>query len=208
MNPLGNVEPANEVRTVGHGDLALPEQPLQGAFAHRMSPPRPAGFPRLAQVGDPKRSFFGHFPAHLLHVFGVVVIDGLDPSPGRLAHPVDEEGAMVDRHQGSLVPPVLEEFLRCPQPLVQDVTRVGAQAREEREIVGSGQHVDRVELDDTHDPEGLAEVVGVHRRRGAGPPEPCCGDRHPAGLCQGQPLHTRKRRRPGSSAVLVSGHIR
>ena len=208
MNPLGDVEPSDEVRPVGHGDRARPEQPLQGAFSHVVPPPGSAGLPRLAQVGNPKGSLFSHLPAHLLYVFGVVVVDGLDPSPRRFTHPVDEEGAIADRHQGSLVPPVLEEVPGCPQPLVEKITGIGAQPGEEREVMCPGQHVDRVQLHDTHMSEDTPVVVGAHLLRGARPPEPRGGDRQPAGLGQGQSLHDRSRRDPGCPASRVSGHIR
>ena len=112
---------------------------------------------------------------------------------------------MADRHQGSLVPPVLEEFLRCPEPLVEKITGICAQPGEEGEIMRSGQHVDRIQLHDAHMSEDTPVVVGAHLLRGARPPEPRGGDRQPAGLGQGQSLHDRSREGSRTSGVECLG---
>ncbi len=63
-------------------------------------------------------------------------------------HAPAEQGLHLHRQQRGLMPPVFEQAgLLAPRLGLQQFARIGAQAREGRQVVGAGDHIHRVDLD-------------------------------------------------------------
>ena len=75
-------------------------------------------------------------------------------------HPPAEQRLHGEGEEGGLVAPVFEQAaLLSPGLLVQQLAVIGALAREGRQVVGAGDHVDAVDLDDAEAVGRLAEVA-------------------------------------------------
>src|SRR5690606_34016307 len=74
-------------------------------------------------------------------------------------HAVAQRRQERARHHRGLVAPMLEGLARGPQVVVEGGVVVGAEAREERQVVRPGQHVDAVELQDALPSQVLAEAA-------------------------------------------------
>src|SRR5690606_25484703 len=78
---------------------------------------------------------------------------------------------------------------RAPDPVVETPPLVGAEPGEERQIVGPGQHVHRVELNDPDGVDHLAEMAHVDTAGGPRPVEPPGGEGESTRLIGGDDSH-------------------
>lgn len=123
-----------------------------------------------------------HLVQHLLDESGSFRVDPLDRPPRmRLAHLVGEEGPTLDRGERSFVDPVFEQFAGTPQPLVEGGGVVRSEPSEERQIVGTSDDVDRVELNHPHPGQNPAEMPDVDAPAGCRIRETLGGERQSTG---------------------------
>ncbi|MNT11532.1 hypothetical protein D3C72_1464190 [compost metagenome] len=177
--------------------MAGPEQPLQRPF--RIAPFPPAGSPLVGfeirgrhgavaldafqkrhGLGPPFAGVELHLPPAGLAAVG-------------LGHAPPQERVQVERDQGRLMRPVLEQSAlarRPPRKPVQVGALIAAQPREGRQVVRARQHVDAVDLMQVQMIDCAPEMK---RRWSLGPAaaESLGGQRHPARLRQADRLHAR-----------------
>src|SRR5690606_38100360 len=106
-------------------------------------------------------------------------------------HPEPEQRVVSDREERRLVGPELEHLSRPPEPRVERVPVVGSETGEEGHVVGAGEDVDGIELDDTEATEHPPEVADVDSPSWFGVGEALSRERHPAGSVEAQPRHQR-----------------
>src|SRR5690606_23951974 len=80
-----------------------------------------------------------------------------------------------------------------PYPIVEALLVVGAQPREERDVMGAVEDVDRVELHQLDALEYPPEVPDVDPAAGRRSPETLSGECNPPRPVGGQPPHTAQR---------------
>jgi hypothetical protein len=85
--------------------------------------------------------------------------------------------------------PVLEELTRSPQPAVQRLSVICAESREERQVVGPGDDIDRVELDHPDPGEHPSKVPHIDASAWSGVRETLGGERETARSINGQSLN-------------------
>ena len=98
--------------------------------------------------------------------------------------------------------PVFEQR-RLPAPGLglQRLARIGAQARERRQIVGAGQHIDRVDLDHADLADHAAQSPAVQRPRRPRIGQPLSGDGDTPGLAGGEGLKSSRHPRACSGRM-------
>ena len=88
---------------------------------------------------------------------------------------------MLGGHMAGLVDPVLEQ-LAVGSGVVDQAARMRTQPGEQRQLLAAHQHVDRIDLDQTHPVERAAEVAAVDATRGATIAEALGAERDPSRL--------------------------
>ena len=167
-HPLGHVVVAGEVAPLGHGRLAAFEEPLEDVLSVGPPPPRPGALPRLIEVGCGDRATLLHLAVHRLDVSRCLLTQLADATPrhlGVMVHAMTPQRPVLDGEERRHVRPVLEHP-PLPQSPPQEVGVVGADAGEERQLVGPFDDVDRVDLQHAHPPDRVEHPsqVGSPRR--------------------------------------------
>ncbi|MEA3033650.1 MAG: 4-hydroxy-tetrahydrodipicolinate reductase, partial [Sphingomonadales bacterium] len=99
----------------------------------------------------------------------------------RPRHPPPQQGVKVEGQERGLVPPIFEQPSRLPPGgAVEEGGVVGPEARESGEVMGAGQHVDAVDLEQAQPVGEGEEAARVHRSRRPRPVEPLGGEHDPA----------------------------
>ena len=131
---------------------------------------------------------------------GMLVFDPDEALPGVVVlHPPAQERLEPGVDQRGDVAPVLEHLVVVVDQRVEQRRVVRAEPREERQVLGAGQHVDRVELDETEAVDDPPEVSPVDPARRAGSVETVGPDGEPARLGGRQ-------RRGGRGGSYGAGH--
>ena len=114
------------------------------------------------------------------------------PAIGALAalrplHAPAEERMQVEPDQRRLVAPILEGFplLAVIGGLFEKAPVIGADAREERHVMGPHQHIDRIDLEQVRALQDTAQVALGRRCRSAFV-KPLCRQRNAPGLGKGE----------------------
>ena len=153
-HPLGQVVAAFEVGATPGRDLAAPEQVLERHLSGAPTPHTCRTFAGSFDLAHRHGPSFGHLSVHRSHQIGPLTCDRRDPAPGtpavaRIVHSPPQQPVHRRPKMGSLMSPVLEEVTRVGHTRHQ-VARVGSEARQQCEFLGSTHDVDRIDLDHTH----------------------------------------------------------
>ena len=155
------VQPGEVVRAAATGDLAGPEQMLQGDLGVVPVPPgalrTDAGIElarRDRAVGvDPGEDF--------AEVFRTALQQPPDLAPFVLAlHPPAVEVIVLGRHMARLVDPVLEQ-LAVRRRVTDQVAWMRPKPREKWQLLAAHEHVDGIDLDQADLSEHLAQVPAI-----------------------------------------------
>ncbi len=187
---FGQVIDALETVPRLRGDQPGPEQPLQRPLAVRPGPPagRPARAGREVAAGDRSASF--DLGQHPLDIVGLLAPEPRQAGPHgavlRPVHPPAQQGLQLQRQHRRLVPPVFEQATAwAPGFGFKTVARIVAQPRKARQVVGAGDDVDAVDLDDAKLARDVADMAAA-RRGGLRSPEPLGGQGDAAGGLGGE----------------------
>jgi len=157
---FGEVIVAGEGSAAGGGDASLMEEVFEGDLALTPAPPGAAALGSFGEVADGNRAVVADFFEYAPDVIATFVGELLDAPVGVLLHTMPEEVKELDRDKAGGMAPVLEEVAALVGVVVEELRRVGAEARKEGQIVRSDEHVDRVELQHTDAVEDAAQVGG------------------------------------------------
>ncbi len=169
QDPFSEVVDALEAAPGLRGDLAGPEQPFQGPLAFRPGPPARGAARAGGEVAAGDRPAAFDLPQDAVDVVAALAGEAGDALPDAVAgfrpcHAPAEQGLVGDRHQRGLMAPVFEQAgLLAPGFGLQGIAGVVAKAGELGQVVGAGDDVDAVDLDDAEAVYGVAKVAG---RRG------------------------------------------
>ena len=113
------------------------------------------------------------------HRFPPVITHGM--------HPGAHHRMEGDRGVGLLVAPVLEHVPAVVDPAVERLPPVGTEPGEHGQVVGPGQHVHGVDLQEAHAADDPGEVAGIHAAGGSGVTEALRSEKDPHSLVVGEP---------------------
>jgi hypothetical protein len=186
---LGEVVEPGEVLASGDGDAPASPQVLERGLAVAPAPPLPTRGSGVRQLGHGDRASGRDLVVHGVHEPrvepGAVRSDGARGVVG--VHLVAEQRVGLDRQEVGRAGRAFEQLVPLVGEPVERTRRVGAQPGERHQVVRSGEHVDRVDVDGLQAP-GHGPHVGDRRLRRASPAEPLRAQHEPPGLAPGQ-LH-------------------
>ena len=170
--PSQIIDPLEAGAPGGGRDPPRPEQPLQRALGVAPAPPAALTLGPF-QVGCGERPLGRNALQDGLGLRAAFAREGLQPAPGPLpplgaGHAPAQPWMQLQRQQRGLVSPVLEQRLPGPPGgLLQQGARIVAEPRIERQVVRSGQDVDRVDLEQGRALQHPVQVAEVRRASGS-----------------------------------------
>jgi hypothetical protein len=153
--------------------LAAPEQGLGGALGLAPAPPAAGAALSDLQRRGGEGAVAADLVQRLVHQVAALMQEPGDPLPradalAGVVHPPPHEGLGLDRHERGLMAPVLEQPGPFPpRQVFKGLARIGAEAREERQVVRPDEHVDRVDLQNAEAADHPQQVVAADRACGA-----------------------------------------
>ncbi len=185
QHSVAHVVEAFEVASpTGRRDISRVEEPFEDGLAVRPAPPRASLRPRIAELRRGDRAPFPDLGQHSLDVARSLAsheVDHSERTGSRSFHPPAQEGMESDRHEGGHVAPVLEQLAAAFREIRERGAGVRPEAREQRELVGSDEHVHRVDLEDSHSTQPASDVAEIDAPRGPRISEPLRGKSDPTG---------------------------
>ena len=179
QHPMEQVVLTLKVRAPTSRDLPVGEQHRKSTLGVVPPPPRPGPSLPIRNVTRRNRSAGCHLGMDALDDVRVLFRHSpkTRPPDESRVHLPPEPRQRLDGKQRCLVRPVFEE-LTIVEHLRKKIARVRAQAGEQRQLLGTCEHIDGVDLDEPHAIDHLAHVTSVHPTRRTRFTEPLGRQRH------------------------------